>query len=117
MKDTDYLPEFLEFLRIPTVSSLPEHQPDIERGADWLAARLRRAGLQHVQLLETEGPRPAVYADWLGAEGKPTVLIYGARDASRGPAEAARILQRACCKAVLREAPDVPAMPAVPSRA
>lgn len=40
---------------------------------------MRRAGLQHVRLLQTKGPRPAVYADWLGAEGRPTVLIYGAQ--------------------------------------
>ncbi|MCL6647157.1 MAG: dipeptidase [Chloroflexi bacterium] len=71
-----YLEDFLELLRIPSVSALPEHAGDVRRAAEWTARRLRAAGLEKVQVLETGG-HPVVYAEWLHAEGKPTVLLYG----------------------------------------
>jgi acetylornithine deacetylase/succinyl-diaminopimelate desuccinylase-like protein len=73
---TQYLEELLEFLRIPSISALPEHAGDVQRAAEWVAKRLEAAGMEHVQVLPTEG-HPAVYADWLHAPGKPTVMIYG----------------------------------------
>jgi acetylornithine deacetylase/succinyl-diaminopimelate desuccinylase-like protein len=71
-----YLDELLDFLRIPSVSSLPEHAADVERAAAWVAARLQAAGIEHVQVLPTGG-HPVVYGDWLHADDKPTILIYG----------------------------------------
>jgi acetylornithine deacetylase/succinyl-diaminopimelate desuccinylase-like protein len=71
-----FLAELLDFLRIPSISSLPEHAADVQRAAEWVAARLRAAGLDHVQILPTGG-HPVVYADWLHAAGKPTYMIYG----------------------------------------
>lgn len=69
--------ELLEFVRIPSVSAMLEHMPDVERAANWVADRLRGAGLEHVEVLPTTG-HPAVYGDWLHAgPDKPTVLIYG----------------------------------------
>lgn len=73
------LAEYLEFLRIPTVGVLPEHAPDMRRGAEWLADDLRASGLQNVEVSPTAG-HPVVYADWLHAEGRPTVLVYGHYD-------------------------------------
>ncbi len=70
------LAEMVEFLGIPSISSLKEHLGDVERAAQWTAERLRKAGLEHVQVMPTAG-HPAVYADWLHAAGKPTVLVYG----------------------------------------
>ena len=67
------------FLRLPTVSTLPEHAGDIRRGADWLADRFRAIGMHNIRLMETNG-HPTVYADHLEAPGKPTVLIYGHYD-------------------------------------
>lgn len=66
-------------MAIPSVSSLPEHQPDMLRAAAWLEARLKAAGLLNVQVLPNpKGPRPAVYAEHLQAgSGALTVLIYG----------------------------------------
>ena len=66
-------------MAIPSVSSLPEHQPDMLRAAAWLQARLAAAGLHNVQLLQAPGgPRPAVYAEHLQAGPEAlTVLIYG----------------------------------------
>jgi acetylornithine deacetylase/succinyl-diaminopimelate desuccinylase-like protein len=70
---------YREFLRIPSISALPEHAPDVRRAAEWLADQLRDAGLEHVEVAETTG-HPVVYADWLHAEGAPTVLVYGHYD-------------------------------------
>jgi acetylornithine deacetylase/succinyl-diaminopimelate desuccinylase-like protein len=74
-----FLEELTSFLRIPSVSTAPEHHGDIERAAEFVAASLREAGLEHVELIGT-GKYPLVYADWLHAPGKPTVLCYGHYD-------------------------------------
>lgn len=68
--------ELLEFLCIPSISSLPEHAADVEQAAQWVAAKLSRVGIENVQVMPTGG-HPVVYGDYLHAEGKPTVLIYG----------------------------------------
>ncbi len=71
-----YLKELLEFLSIPSISSLKAHKADVEKAAEWVAARLKVAGIENVQVLPTGG-HPVVYGEWLHAPGKPTVLIYG----------------------------------------
>lgn len=74
-----FLEELKALLRIPSVSTLPEHKADVHRAAEFLAADLRCIGMEHVEVMETEG-HPLVYADWLHAEGKPTCLAYGHYD-------------------------------------
>ncbi|MCL4783287.1 MAG: dipeptidase [Bryobacterales bacterium] len=74
-----FLGELLTFLRIPSISTLPEHRDDVRSAAGFVAQSLRDAGLENVELIETEG-HPLVYADWLHAPGKPTVLCYGHYD-------------------------------------
>jgi len=74
-----FLEELLEFLRIPSISTLPEHRQDVARAAQFTADGLKQAGLQNVEVIQTE-KHPLVYADWLGAPGKPTVLCYGHYD-------------------------------------
>ncbi|MEJ2168782.1 MAG: dipeptidase [Desulfobacterales bacterium] len=71
-----YLDELIDFLRIPSISSLPEHAADVKRAAEWVAERMKTAGLEAVRTLTTEG-HPVVYGQWLKASDKPTVLIYG----------------------------------------
>jgi acetylornithine deacetylase/succinyl-diaminopimelate desuccinylase-like protein len=56
----------------------------MESCAKWLQSHLEKIGMQNVQIFPTEG-HPVVYADWLHAEGKPTILIYGHYDVQ--PAE------------------------------
>ncbi len=73
------LSELKDFLRIPSVSTLPEHVPDIQRAAEFVALSLRAAKMEHVEVIRTAG-HPLVYADWLHAPGKPTVLCYGHYD-------------------------------------
>ena len=66
---------YLEFLRIPSISALPEHAADVARAAEWIAAELDRIGFEHVEVSATPG-HPIVYADWLHADGAPTILVY-----------------------------------------
>ncbi|MCC6862950.1 MAG: dipeptidase [Bryobacterales bacterium] len=74
-----FLDELREFLRIPSISTLAEHRPDVERAARFVAGSLERAGLESVEVIPTGG-HPLVYADWLHAPGRPTVLCYGHYD-------------------------------------
>ena len=79
-----YLDELMAFLRIPSISTKPAHAEDVKTAANWLADSMKVAGLENVQVIET-GRHPLVYGDWLHAEGKPTVLVYGHYDVQ--PAE------------------------------
>jgi acetylornithine deacetylase/succinyl-diaminopimelate desuccinylase-like protein len=69
------LESYLELLRIPSISALSEHAPDMVRAARWIVDELTRIGLEHAEVSETAG-HPVVYADWLHAEGAPTILVY-----------------------------------------
>jgi acetylornithine deacetylase/succinyl-diaminopimelate desuccinylase-like protein len=86
-----FLGELKDLLRIPSISTLPEHNGDTRRAAEALAGEMKRIGLQHVRLIETAhggaAGHPLVYGDWLGQAGerplaaaKPTVLCYGHYD-------------------------------------
>ncbi len=74
-----FLEELLTFLKIPSISTLPENRADVRKAAEFVAASLSSAGMENVEVIETEG-HPLVYADWLHAPGKPTVLCYGHYD-------------------------------------
>jgi acetylornithine deacetylase/succinyl-diaminopimelate desuccinylase-like protein len=88
-----FLNELKDLLRIPSISTLPEHKDDCRRAAEFLASELKRIGMENVRLIDTSG-HPLVYADWLHASGKsgapadrsssegwkPTALIYGHYD-------------------------------------
>jgi acetylornithine deacetylase/succinyl-diaminopimelate desuccinylase-like protein len=77
---TDYLEELFDFLRIPSVSTLSERRPDLVQAAEWLADKMRDAGLDEVRVVPTAG-HSVVYGEWLGAgEDAPTVLVYGHYD-------------------------------------
>src|SRR5258708_2223437 len=80
MANTEFLEGLKTFLRIPSVSTLPEHQPDIRLAAEFCLNELRGAGLQAVELIEPEGRTPLVYAEWLEAPGNPPLLLYGHYD-------------------------------------
>jgi acetylornithine deacetylase/succinyl-diaminopimelate desuccinylase-like protein len=71
-----FIQELMEFLRIPSISSLPEHKEDVQRAAKWLGSRMEAAGVESVQIMVTGG-HPVVYGECLGAPGEPTILIYG----------------------------------------
>jgi acetylornithine deacetylase/succinyl-diaminopimelate desuccinylase-like protein len=73
------LRELFSFLTIPSISTLPENKSDVDRAARFVADSLKNAGLEHVEIITT-AKHPLVYADWLHAPGKPTVLCYGHYD-------------------------------------
>jgi acetylornithine deacetylase/succinyl-diaminopimelate desuccinylase-like protein len=73
------LAELIEFASIPSVSADPAYQDAVQATAQWVADRLAAAGPFQVAILPT--PRnPVVYAEWLGAPGAPTILVYGHYD-------------------------------------
>ena len=74
-----HLDELKELLRIPSVSSLPEHKQDVRRAANWVADALRAVGVPRVEVMETAG-NPVVYGEWLVDPAKQTALIYGHYD-------------------------------------
>ena len=76
------LEEFFEELRIPSVSTLPEHAADCRRNAGWLRERLDRLGFE-TQLIPVDVPgakHPVLRADWNGRPGAPHLTIYGHYD-------------------------------------
>ena len=73
------LAELMEFLTIPSISTLSDHVADIQRAAEWIARQMRQIGLQTVEIMPT-AKHPVVYGEWLNAPGQPTVLIYGHYD-------------------------------------
>ncbi|MGH2606050.1 MAG: M20/M25/M40 family metallo-hydrolase, partial [Anaerolineales bacterium] len=77
---TDSLADLQDLVRIPSVSTLPEHEKDIQRGAEWVADELRDLGFDKVQIFPT-ARHPVVYGEHLlaGPEA-PTVLFYGHYD-------------------------------------
>ncbi|MCM3750316.1 dipeptidase [Paenibacillus pasadenensis] len=75
----DQLEELKQWLRIPSISAISSHAGDMAAAASWLADALNSAGLENVEIMPTAG-NPVVYADYLHAPGKPTVLVYGHYD-------------------------------------
>ena len=84
-----FVDELKALLRIPSISTDPEHVGDVRKAAQFVADELLRIGMQNVHLIETTSAthngHPLVYADWLNAPGQPTVLCYGHYDVQ--PAE------------------------------
>ena len=73
-----FLEELKDFLRIPTVSADPECKPHLVRGAEFVHKQLADLGMK-AEIVPTAG-HPIVYAEWLGAPGAPTVMVYGHYD-------------------------------------
>ncbi len=74
-----HLDELCAWLRIPSISTLPEHARDMAAAAAWAADQMRAVGLEHVAIMPTGG-HPVVYGDWLHAPDRPTLLVYGHYD-------------------------------------
>src|SRR6478752_1251993 len=74
-----FLEDLKALLRIPSISTLPEHAKDVQRAAQFVADQLSAIGLKKVKVIKTAG-HPLVYGEWLDAPAKPTVLVYGHYD-------------------------------------
>jgi len=73
------LRELSEFLRIPSISTLPAHNQDCRAAAEWVAGELRRLGCHDVAFLGSE-THPVVWGKGPDVPGAPTLLIYGHYD-------------------------------------
>ena len=74
-----FVNELKDLLRIPSISTLTEHKGDVRRAAEFVAADMKHIGLENIEIIPTGG-HPLIYADWLHAPGKPTVLCYAHYD-------------------------------------
>ena len=80
---SQFVSELKEFLRFPSVSSQPVRAADVRRCAAWLARHLKSVGMDRVRIIPTKG-NPIVYASWLRAPDRPTLIIYGHYDVLPG---------------------------------
>lgn len=74
-----FLEELFELIRIPSISSLPEHKQDMYRAAEKWKELLLKAGADKAEVYETEG-NPVTYGEKLIDPNAPTVLVYGHMD-------------------------------------
>ncbi|HMB22931.1 MAG TPA: hypothetical protein VKP08_08890, partial [Anaerolineales bacterium] len=83
-----FLNDLIEALKIPSISTDPQFNPEVMRAAEWMANYLKQLGMENVEIMPTvkvmpkdrEGGHPVVYADYIKKPGAPTVLIYGHYD-------------------------------------
>ncbi|HJP29238.1 MAG TPA: dipeptidase [Candidatus Latescibacteria bacterium] len=73
------LVELIDFCRIPSISTDPDHTADCRRGAEWVVDRMHAAGLQAAEVIESRG-HPVAYGEHLTVPGAPTVMVYGHYD-------------------------------------
>ena len=78
-QQNQWLDELKEFLRIPSISTDPDHADHVDMAAEWLGDKLREAGCTEVEKWPTEG-HPVIYGAWRKASGAPTLLVYGHYD-------------------------------------
>lgn len=71
--------ELKEFLRIPSVSNEGEYAEDVRRCAEHLADRVRAAGVENAEVVQTDG-NPFVVGDLVVDPAAPTILVYGHYD-------------------------------------
>ena len=74
-----FVEELIAWARIPSISSDPAHAADMLRDAEHLATELRGLDAGRVDIWPTAG-HPAVFAEWMHAPGRPTLLVYGHHD-------------------------------------
>ena len=74
-----FLDELFELIRIPSVSSLPEHKPDMYRAAEKWKEILLAAGADKAEVMETDG-NPVTYGEKIIDKKAPTVLVYAHMD-------------------------------------
>jgi acetylornithine deacetylase/succinyl-diaminopimelate desuccinylase-like protein len=74
-----FVDELVAWVKIPSISSDPSHDADVRKNAAYLAEEFKRVGAGHVAVWQTKG-HPSVFAEWMHAPGKPTLLVYGHHD-------------------------------------
>ncbi|MEL7585907.1 MAG: dipeptidase [Prolixibacteraceae bacterium] len=82
-----FLEELFGLLRIPSISTVSAHKPDMYRAADYWKNLLLEAGAERAEVFETGG-NPVTWGEKIIDPAKPTVLVYGHMDVMpAGPVE------------------------------
>jgi cysteinylglycine-S-conjugate dipeptidase len=104
---SDFLGSLETLCRIPSVSSDEGVSDSMREAAQAVVEAFRVAGLEGARILEVEGAAPYAYAEWLGAPGAPTLLVYGHYDVQPAgrldrwlspPFEPTERGERLCCR-------------------
>jgi len=74
-----FLKELFELIRIPSISSLSDHKPDMIKTAEHIKKALLTAGVDKAEVMPTDG-NPVVYAEKIIDKNKPTILVYSHYD-------------------------------------
>src|SRR3989339_166098 len=74
-----FLSELFELLRIPSISSMADHKPDMQKAAEKYVQLLLSAGCDRAEIYPTKG-HPVVFAEKIIDKTKPTILVYAHYD-------------------------------------
>jgi acetylornithine deacetylase/succinyl-diaminopimelate desuccinylase-like protein len=74
-----FLDELFGLIRIPSISSISDHKPDMEKAAQYWRASILAAGADKAEVLPSDG-NPVVYGEKIIDPKLPTVLVYGHYD-------------------------------------
>ncbi len=74
-----FLDELFGLLRIPSISSISDHKPDMIKAAEYWRETLLKAGADKAEVMPTDG-NPVVYGEKMIDPSLPTVLVYGHYD-------------------------------------
>jgi acetylornithine deacetylase/succinyl-diaminopimelate desuccinylase-like protein len=74
-----FLDELFDLIRIPSISSLTEHKPDMLRAAEYWKKSILDAGADKAEICATDG-NPVVYGEKIIDPTLPTILVYGHYD-------------------------------------
>jgi acetylornithine deacetylase/succinyl-diaminopimelate desuccinylase-like protein len=75
-----FLQELIEFCKLPSVSTDPDHKLDMVKTAEWVAEKLKSIGIENVKVMETS-KHPVVYGDYIQAgDDAPVISVYGHYD-------------------------------------
>lgn len=74
-----FLEELFGLIRIPSISSLADHKPDMLRAAEYWKQSMLKGGADKAEIIPTPG-NPVIYGEKIIDLSKPTILIYGHYD-------------------------------------
>lgn len=74
-----FLDELFGLIRIPSISSISDHKPDMEKAAQYWRASILAAGADKAEVMPSDG-NPVVYGEKIIDPKLPTVLVYGHYD-------------------------------------
>ncbi len=74
-----FLEELFGLIRIPSISSVESHKPDMYKAAEYWKELLLKSGADKAEVYETQG-NPVTFGEKIIDPALPTVLVYGHMD-------------------------------------